>query len=133
MTHTTLHNQIIHKRLALILQLIKEGVDMTRIERETAILVLEVIDGLTKNEIRIKEGCHCFIKIEYALDQKMHGELSPEYEDMMNEAMLLDETNKTHGPDVPLLLKLATNIITRKILKNKNTNAPRTSSATLHL
>ena len=119
MTHTTLHNQIIHKRLALILQLIKEERDVVRIEREAAWLVLDVIGGLVKKEISLHEGCHCFIQIEYALDQKIRDRFSQEFEDILNEAIILDEATTKHGPDIELLIALATKIVTRKTLQKK--------------
>lgn len=119
MTHTILHNQIIHNRLALILQLIKEGKDIIRIERETAFLVLDMIDGIAKKEIPLKEGCYCFTQIEYALDQKIREKLTKEFEDMVNEALILDEVNTKHGPDIELLVGLATNILTRKKIQKK--------------
>lgn len=119
MTHIIIHNQIIHKRLALILQLIKEGRDIARIERETAFLVLDTIDGITTKEIPLKEGCHCFTQIEYALDQKIRNRFSKEFEDMINEGLLLDEINTKYGPDIELLVGLATKMIIRRKLRKK--------------
>lgn len=115
----TLHNQIIQKRLVLILRLIKENKDSNRIEREAAFLVLDTIDGIVKKEIPLKEACHCFARIEYALNQNIRDQLSQEFEDMLNEGLLLDEINTKYGPDVQLLVSIATKILTKEKINQK--------------
>ena len=118
MKKNNLYNQIIQKRLRLILNLIKKGKDIIGIEKETAFLVLDVIDFIQKREISLKGGCNCFLKVEFALDKKIRDRLSEEFEDLLNEAIILDEIGTKFGPDLNLLLELATKIITKKnILK----------------
>ena len=113
MKKNNLHNQIIKNRLAFILELIKEGKDIERIERETALLALDVIDGLRKKETSLKDGCNCFRKITYAIDLKTSNRMSEEFKDLMNEVLILDEIGAKYGPDIELLIKLATKILNR--------------------
>ncbi|MEK7537103.1 MAG: hypothetical protein AAB584_01525 [Patescibacteria group bacterium] len=119
MKKNNLHNQIIQKRLRLILNLIKEGKDTAGIERETALLVLDVIDALQKGKTPLKDGCNCFIKIEYALDKKIRDQLSEEFEDLLNEMIILDEIGTKFGPDLSLIIKLATKILAKEDVSKK--------------
>ena len=90
------------------------------IEKETALLVLDVLDFLQKKHISLKDGYNCFIKIEYALNQKIRERLSEDFRDMLNEAIILDEIGTKFGPDLKLLMKLATKVLTEKSISGIN-------------
>jgi len=122
MRKNNLHNQIIQKRLRLILNLIKEGKDTASIETETSLMVLDIIEALQKEKVSLKEGCNCFIKIEYALDQKIRERLSEEFEDLLNEAITLDEVGTKFGPDLTLIIRLATKILIKEGVSKKISN-----------
>lgn len=109
-----LHNLIIQNRVRFILELVKKGKDLVRLEREFALLVLEILDALQKSEIALKDGCNCFTKIVYAINLKTHQKLSEDFTDLMNEALILDELGTKYGPNIPLLVKLAMKILMRK-------------------
>jgi len=114
MKKNNLHNKIIENRVEFILDLIKGGKDIERIERETALLAIDVIDGLKKKEAPMKQACNCFRRIIYAIDYKTDNQLSNEFQDLMHEALILDELNTKYGPDLDLLIEAATKILTRK-------------------
>ena len=113
-----IYRQLIHNRLDDILSLIKGGTDPLRIERDTALLTLDILDSL--KTMSLKEGCGCFRRIDYALDQKTRNRFSEDFVDLLNEGVLLDETGAAHGPDLNLVLRLARDILERDELNKKS-------------
>jgi hypothetical protein len=105
------HNNIIQERLKAILALIKDGKDVFALEREVAFLALDAIEALRKKEITFQKAHVPFVKIEYAIDQKLNARLSEEAKDLLNEAIILDEIGTPHGPDMNLLITLATKLV----------------------
>lgn len=108
-----LYQQIIHNRHKAILDLIKTGKDVSKIETETALLVLDTINALQAKAISLKESCKCFIKIDYSLNRGLEDKFSEDFQDLLNEAILLDEVGTTYGPDLNQIIKLATKILNR--------------------
>ena len=108
-----LHKQIIHKRQEAILDLIEQRKDIPRIERELALLVLDVIDAVTRKSLSLKEGCGCFTAIDYAIDKKLRADFSQDFFELLNEAVILDEAGTRYGPNLELMTKLAQDILKR--------------------
>lgn len=107
------YKQIIHSRQQAILEMIKRGKDIPKIEREMALLVLDTVNVLPTESLSLKEGCKCFIQIDYAINQELENKFSEEFRDLLNEAMLLDEIGTNHGPDLNRIVELAKKILNR--------------------
>ena len=108
-----LYQKIIHNRHKAILELIKKGKDIAKIERETALLVLDTINALQAKALSLKQGCKCFIKIDYSLNRDLENKFSEDFQDLLNEAILLDEVGTDYGPDLNGITKLAKKILNR--------------------
>lgn len=113
MRENGIYKNIIHERLKAILALIKEGKNTLSIEREAAFLVLDTMEAIEKKEVTLVEAHEPFVKIEYALDQKLSSALSEDARELLSEAILLDEVGAPHGPNMNLLVTLATKIVGR--------------------
>lgn len=113
MKSKNLYEQIIDKRHKAILTLIKNGKDLKRIERETALLVFDVLGALQIKSISLKAGCGCFVSIDHSLGLGIRERLSEDFHDLLMEAELLDEAGTKYGPDITLLRALATRILQR--------------------
>lgn len=107
-----LYLQLIENRLKVILDLIKQK-NLLRIEKEVALLVLDIIDALQTKSLPLKQAGKCFIKIEYALNQEVRTKLSEDFKDLLNEGIILDELGKPNGADPTLMLTLATKILNK--------------------
>lgn len=108
-----LYEQIIDTRHKAILALIKNGEDLKRIERETALLVFDVLGALQTKSISLKAGCGCFTSIDHSLGLGIRERLSEEFHDLLMEAELLDEVGTTYGPDFILMRALVAKILQR--------------------
>lgn len=109
--HKNLSLTIVNNRQKAILGLIKEGKDLHKIEREVALLALDMLEALGTKALSLEEGTKNFLKIEYALRLDMEYKLSEEFRDLLNEVLLLDEIGTPYGPDLMLIRTLATKIL----------------------
>lgn len=109
-------SKIIEGRLKELLVLIKEAVQINLIEREMALLAMDIILALKKNKGLLKNGCNCFRKVDFAISGTLRKKLSNETRDLLNEMIILDELGENYGPDLNLIVEL-----TKKILEKQNT------------
>ena len=102
--------QVIEARKNAVLAFIKDGARTDLIERELALLAIDIVLAL-RTEKLAKAGCRCFKEIEFAMTGTMRKKLSEETRDLMNEMLLLDELGKKYGPVLTLAFDLAQKII----------------------
>lgn len=107
--------KLLKNRLGLILQLSKGRGDRQQLERELALLAFDLLQFNQNRNLLKREGCNCFKKIIISLGESLHGQLSEEALDVINEGLLLDEIGTKHGPDVELFQRQATRIIQRGV------------------
>ena len=110
---------LIRNRQEILLDLIKRDAEPLRIERELALLILDVIDALETKSLSLKEGGQSFIKIVAALRLDTEARLSEEFRDLLNEAILLNELGTPYGPDLAFMRSLATKILQRDEVVNR--------------
>ncbi len=113
MKKNNLQRKLIHSRLEEILGLIKKGNNVIRIETAVALLLIDVLHTIQTKSLTLKEGCGCFIKIDYALEEKIRKKMSEEFRDLLNEAILLDEVGTAYGPDLNKIQKLAVQVLSK--------------------
>ncbi|MFY9462622.1 MAG: hypothetical protein WAP52_00350 [Candidatus Sungiibacteriota bacterium] len=113
MRKNNFYHKIVQSRADAIVALIKMKEDTARIEREIALLALDTIYALRTKSISTKEGCRCFVMIQYALTRAMSAKLSEEARDLLNEGILLEEAGTPYGSDIALMLRLASGILER--------------------
>lgn len=106
---------IIAGRLKELLALVREAVQVNLIERELALLAIDLILALKKDKGLAKVGCQCFLKIDFAISGALRKKLSQETRDLMNEMIILDELGDTYGPDLNRAVNAA-----KKILEKQN-------------
>jgi hypothetical protein len=106
--------EIIRIRTDAIHALLKETrPDVSRLERETALLVFDVLAGLEGKALSLKTAGKYFITLDYALDRTVEKRTSIEFQQMLAEADLIDEVGKKYGPNLAELRELATRILSR--------------------
>lgn len=108
-----LYRTIIQNRQKALLVLAGEGKDISRIERELALLALDVLDAMQKKALTLREGGKYFVKVMYALKTDTEGRLSGEARDLLNETMIMDEVGTAYGPDLTVVRTLITKILQR--------------------
>lgn len=104
---------IIRTRVKAILDLVRGGKDVPRIEREIALLTLDIFGALKAGILPKKEGCRCFRKIDYALAQTLRAKMSKDFCDLLNEGILLDEIKGSYGPSMEDIFTPALKILNR--------------------
>lgn len=108
------YKEVIQMRADAIHALLKEvHPDASRLERETAFLVLDVLAGLGVKALSLKTAGKYFVDIDYALDRTLEKKTSEEFQQMLAEADLLDEVGKKYGPNLAELRELAMKILSR--------------------
>lgn len=105
-----LYHHIIQDRQKVILDSMRKK-DLGRIERELALLVLDILHALQIKSISLQDSCRCFRRVGYSLDPKVEARLSEEVQDLINEGMILDEIGTRYGPNVATMFALATDIL----------------------
>lgn len=105
--------EILEERKRTLLALIKERDSAEHVERELALLAIDVVLALRMEKLA-KAGCHCFREIEFAMSGTLRKKLSEETRDLINEMLILDELDKKHGPDLGLAFDLAQRIISKQ-------------------
>jgi|GEM_PF-4755676 len=113
------YQKIVENRLKVILGLIKEKKDIHLIEREIALLSLDIIAALQTRSLSLSQSCKCFRKIDYSLDLKLRDQFSEELRDLLLEGILLDELGTPYGPDINLIYLIATKILEKEKIKMK--------------
>lgn len=109
--------KIIEGRLKELLALIKEVDQVNLIEREIALLTIDIVLTLKKNRGLLKSGCNCFRKIDFAINGTLRKKLSNETRDLLNEMIILNELGDKYGPDLNLIVDLAKKILERQNFK----------------
>ena len=108
------YKEVIQIRADVIHALLKDArPDASRLERETAFLVLDVLAGLGAKALSLKAAGKYFIDIDYMLDRAVEKKTSAEFQQMLSEADLLDEVGRKYGPNLPELRELAVKILSR--------------------
>lgn len=85
--------------------------DVQRLERETALLVFDVLAGLEAKALSFRAADKYFTDIEYSIDGNLEKKVHPEFSQMLVEAMLLNEIGTKYGANLTELQKLATQIL----------------------
>lgn len=108
------YKEVIKKRAEVIHAALKETrLDISRLEREMAFLVLDVLAGISAKALSLKAAGKYFVYIDYAMSGTVEKKTSVEFQQMLAEADLFDEVGKKYGPNLAELRELATRILTR--------------------
>ncbi len=108
-----LQKNIVKNRVASIRALLKERTDIVRLEREVALLMLDVLAGIETKTFSHKEGGKIFVDLEYEMNLDVEQKTSEDFSALTAEGMLLDEIGKKYGPNLSELRELATRILSR--------------------
>lgn len=87
--------------------------DVVRLEREVALLFLDVLAALEVGAVSLKEADAIFTDIGYRIGPDLEKKTSEEFSMLLADAMLLDEVGEKYGPDLQDLRNFATQILTR--------------------
>jgi len=113
MKGSNFYTEIIKNRKKAALAHIRTGRNLPELEREMALLVLDILDALEAKSFTVTEGCKCFMEIEAVLDVKTRRRLSEEFRDLLNEAVVLDDMGTPYGPDLVRMRSLIAKILKR--------------------
>lgn len=113
MKENNFYREIIKNRKKAVLAHIQTGKEFLKLERETALLALDILDAFDAKSFTIDEGYKCFVEIEAALNLKTRKRLSEEMRELLNEAIVLDETGTKYGPDLVFMRSLIAKILQR--------------------
>ena len=105
---------IIEGRMKELLNLIKKGAQVNLIERELALLALDVILAMKQEKGFHKFACNCFLKIDFSIIGTVRKKLSEEARDLLNEMIILDELGEEYGPDLNLIINLTKKIVEKQ-------------------
>lgn len=109
--------QIVEGRTKELLALVKEGTQVNLIERELALLAVDILLALKKERGLAKAGCQCFLKIDLAMSGTLRKKLSEETRDLINEMIILDELGDKYGPELAIIVEAAKKILDRENVK----------------
>ncbi len=109
----SLRQSIIKSRVKLIHAYLFKRVPARFLAHEVAMLVLDVLEALRDKMLTPKEASRYFVNIAYKIDSKTDKKLSDGFQQVLAEAMLLDELNKKYGPSLKELRRLALVILDR--------------------
>ena len=104
---------IIKTRVSAIRSLLKGKVDVARLEREVALLALDVLAAIETKALSPKEGGKIFVDLEYKMNMNVEKDTSDDFSGLTAEGMLLDEIGSKYGPNLAELRELATRILAR--------------------
>ena len=104
---------IIKTRVSAIRSLLKGKVDVARLEREVALLALDVLAAIETKALSPKEGGKIFVDLEYKMNMNVEKDTSDDFSGLTAEGMLLDEIGLKYGPNLAELRELATRILAR--------------------
>ena len=104
---------IIKTRVSAIRSLLKGKIGVARLEREVALLTLDVLAAIETKALSPKEGGKIFVDLEYKMDMNVEKDTSEDFSGLTAEGMLLDEIGKKYGPNLAELRELATRILAR--------------------
>lgn len=107
------HKNIVQSRVSAIFKLLKGEANIIRLERETALLMLDVLAGIETKTLSLKEGGKIFVDLGYRMNADMERKTSEDFSALTAEGMLLDEVGTKYGPNLSELRELATRILTR--------------------
>lgn len=108
-----LQKNTIKNRVGAIHTLLKGKVDMVRLEREFALLVLDVLAAIETKALSLKESAKVFVDFGYRMNLDIERKTSEDFSALTAEGMLLDEVGTKYGPNLSELRELATRILTR--------------------
>ena len=106
-------NMIVEQRVNAVDTLLKSTPDILRLEREVALLMLDVLAGIETKALSPKEGSKIFITVSSRIDLGVKQKVSEDFSALTAEGMLLDEIGKKYGPNLSELRELATRILAR--------------------
>lgn len=104
---------IIKQRISAIAALLNGARDIVRLEREAALLMLDVLAAIETKVLTLKAGDQIFTDLGYRFGLDIDQKTSEDFSALVAEGMLLDEVGKKYGPNLSELRELATRILTR--------------------
>lgn len=104
---------ILKNRVSAIQKLLKGPVNISQLEREVALLALDVLAALDVKAVSFKEADKYFTDIAYKMGEEIEQKTSEDLSALTAEGMLLDEVGKKYGPNLAEFRELATRILSR--------------------
>lgn len=109
----SLYRNIIENRSKAVLALVAADRDTSRIERELALLILDILGAVQTKALTFRQGKNYVAKIAYAMRTDTEEHLSEEARDLLNEMIILDEAGTAYGPDFAFVRGLVVKILQR--------------------
>ena len=113
MKNTNLQKNIIKNRVDVIHALLKGKVDIIRLEREVALLMLDVLAGVETKAFSHKVAGKIFVDLGYQMNLDIERKTSEDFSALTAEGMLLNEIGKKYAPNLSELRELAMRILSR--------------------
>lgn len=105
---------IIKQRISTIGVILRGGtLDIVRLEREVALLMLDVLAAIETKALSPKDGSKIFVDLEYRMHLVVKQKTSEDFSALTAEGMLLDQIGKKYAPNLAELRELATRILAR--------------------
>lgn len=106
-------NAIIEQRLSTINSLLTTVQGVVHLEREVALLMLDVLAAIETKMLSPKEASKAFVLVSSKTDLDIKQKVSEDFSALTAEGMLLDEIGKKYAPNLAELRELATRILSR--------------------
>ena len=111
---TNPQTKIIMQRVNAVYALVKSNtLDVVRLEREAALLMLDVLAAIETKSLSPKEASKMFVDVESKAHLAVKEKTSEDFSSLTAEGMLLNEIGKKYAPNLAELRELATRILAR--------------------
>lgn len=102
------------QRVNAVYALVKSNtLDVVRLEREAALLMLDVLAAIETKSLSPKEASKMFVDVESQAHLAVKEKTSEDFSSLTAEGMLLNEIGKKYAPNLAELRELATRILAR--------------------
>ena len=110
---SNVQKNIIIQRANSLKTLIEGKLDVVRLEREAALLMLDVLAGIETKALSPKESSKIFVDVERHINLDIKQKVSEDFSALTAEGMLLNEIGKKYAPNLSELRELAMRILSR--------------------
>ena len=109
----SVQKNIIIQRANSLKTLIGGKLNVVRLEREVAILMLDVLATIETKALSPKESSKIFVDVERHINLDIKQKVSEDFSALTAEGMLLNEIGKKYAPNLSELRELAMRILSR--------------------
>src|SRR3989338_2315231 len=105
--------KIVMQRTKSLKTLVESKPDVVRLEREVAILMLDVLAAIETRALSPEESSKIFVDLERRINLDIKQKVSEDFSALTAEGMLLNEIGRKYAPNLAELRELATRILSR--------------------